>query len=76
MIRSSDSDVVVIAVACFHDLCAEELWISFGSSKAHTYIPAHRIAQNLGKEKARALLAFHSITGCDTTSAFYDKGKK
>ena len=40
------------------------------------YIPAHAIAQSLGPAKAMALPAFHALTGCDTTSAFYGKGKK
>ena len=30
----------------------------------------------LGPSKSRALLAFHSLTGCDTTSAFQGKGKR
>ena len=47
IIRSSDNDVVVIAVSYFHDLCLEELWIFSGSSKAHKYIPVHLIAQHL-----------------------------
>ena len=40
------------------------------------YIPAHAIAQSLGQSKAMALPAFHALTGCDTTSTFFGKGKK
>ena len=40
------------------------------------YIPAHAIAHSLGPSKAMALPAFHALTGCDTTSAFFGKGKK
>lgn len=40
------------------------------------YIPAHEIAHNLGPSKSMALPAFHALTGCDTVSAFYGKGKK
>ena len=47
------------------------------------YIPAHAIAQSLGPSvktitpsKAMALPAFHALTGCDTTSTFFGKGKK
>ena len=36
----------------------------------------HDIAQKLGPSMAKALPAFHAITGCDTTSAFFGKGKK
>lgn len=36
----------------------------------------HVIAHSLGPAKAMALPAFHALTGCDTTSAFFGKGKK
>ena len=36
----------------------------------------HVIARELGPSKAIALPAFHALTGCDTTSAFFRKGKK
>lgn len=34
------------------------------------------MAENLGASCSLALPAFHAITGCDTVSAFYGKGKK
>ncbi|CAH3171119.1 unnamed protein product, partial [Porites lobata] len=37
------------------------------------YIPVHRIP--LSEEKRKSLLAFHAITGCDTTSQYYSVGK-
>ncbi len=40
------------------------------------YIPVHDIVHKLGPSRAKALPAFHAITGCDTTSAFFGKGKK
>ena len=40
-----------------------------GTSRQRHYIPVHRIL--LSKEKRKSLLAFHSITVCDTTSQFY-----
>lgn len=36
----------------------------------------HDIVQRLGSSKAKSLPAFHALTGCDTTSAFFGKGKK
>ena len=33
------------------------------------------VACDLGEGKCRALLGFHRFTGCDTTSAFVQKGK-
>ena len=40
------------------------------------YIPVHAIMHILTPSKAKALPAFHSLTGSDTTSAFFGKGKK
>ena len=34
------------------------------------------MAQNLGPLKSKALLFFHSISGCEIVSAFKNKGKK
>eukprot|EP00745_Piridium_sociabile_P029609 TRINITY_DN48831_c1_g1_i4.p2 TRINITY_DN48831_c1_g1~~TRINITY_DN48831_c1_g1_i4.p2 ORF type:complete len:222 (-),score=27.38 TRINITY_DN48831_c1_g1_i4:119-784(-) len=44
--------------------------------RRYRYIPVHVIARELGPSKAMALPAFHALTGCDTTSAFFGKGKK
>ena len=40
-----------------------------GTSRQRRYITVHRIP--LSKEKRKSLLAFHAITGSDTTSQFY-----
>ena len=76
MLRTVDTDVVVIAVSTFRDLGLSELWIAFGVGKHFCYIAAHEIASTLGQHKSRALLAFHAFTGCDQTSSFKHIGKK
>ena len=76
MLRTVDTDVVVIAVSTFQDLGLSELWITFGVGKHFRYIAAHEIASTLGQQKSRALLAFHAFTGCDQTSSFKHIGKK
>ena len=76
MLRTVDTDVVVIAVSTFQDLGLSELWIAFGVGKHFRYIAAHEIASTLGQQKSRALLAFHAFTGCDQTSSFKHIGKK
>ena len=50
--------------------------MAFGTQKSFCVIPAHTIAETIGKDKCSALPMFHSITGCDTVSALYGKGKK
>ena len=76
-ILSNDTDVVIISLAFFHIIPnLEELWITFGTGKAKRFIPIHTIAGRLGAEKCEALLGFHAITGCDSVSPFYGRGKK
>ena len=74
-IQTVDTDVVVLAVAHFQYLDIEELWINFGFGKHFRKIPAHAIACFLN-EKAKALMMFHALTGCDTVSSFRGRGKK
>ncbi len=76
MVRTVDTDVVVIAVAHFQDISLSEFWIAIGTGKHLRYLPVHDIARSNGPEKSRALLAFHAFTGCDETSSFSNKGKK
>ena len=77
MIRTVDTDVVVLAVASFGDICnLQELWIAFGTGKDFRYIPIHEIVSSIGPQKARGLLFFHAFTGCDTTAYFANYGKK
>ena len=77
MIRTVDTDVVVLAIyACSQLENLQELYVAYGSGKDFKYIPAHDIAENLGRCKCEALPFFHALTGCDTTSSFCSKGKK
>ena len=45
-----------------------------GTAKRKLYFPVHQIC--LSEETRKALLAFHSITGWDTTSQFVGIGKQ
>ena len=76
MIRTVDTDVVVLAAAHFSNIKSQEMWIDFGTGKTRQYIPIHELVEALGPEKCRGLLIFHSITGCDTVSAMFGIGKK
>lgn len=68
MIRTVDTDIVIIAVAAFQHI--------FGVGKHLRYLSVHDISCSMGQEKSQALLAFHSFTGSDQTSFFARKGKK
>eukprot|EP00794_Sanderia_malayensis_P001903 gene1903-2161_t len=75
LIKTVDTDVVIIAIAKFTFLALDELWIEFGAGKNRRWIPIHRIVKALGEEKCSALLYWHAFTGCDTVSSFAGKGK-
>lgn len=75
MVRTVDTDVVVLAVTYFGLLSLDELWIAFGCRKSFRYISVHEIAASLGSEMCQALSFFHAFTGCDQTSAFAGRGK-
>ena len=76
MIRTVDTDVVVIAIAKFVEMGLEEMWIAFGTGKSYRQIKIHDIVNRIGEEKSVALTFFHAFTGCDTVSFFANCGKK
>jgi hypothetical protein len=76
MIRTVDTDVVVLAVACFSRFTGiAELWVAFGVGKHLRFIAIHEVVPALGLERAHALPFFHAFTGCDTVSCFAGRGK-
>ena len=80
LVRTVDTDVVVILIGKFHSLLTKyplaDIWVAFGISKNYTYFHVNTIYHALGKDKSTALPVFHCYTGCATTSAFCEKGKK
>ncbi|KAK2184977.1 hypothetical protein NP493_242g03033 [Ridgeia piscesae] len=77
LIRTADTDVVVLAVFAINHLPAGcDLWLAFGTGKSFRYLAAHQIAASLGPEMSCALPMFHALTGCNTVSSFAGHGKK
>ena len=80
MVRSVDTDVLVILISQFfyiHHICADiDLWIAFGTGKDFCYYSINSIAFTLGERISNALPMFFTLTGCDSTSSFFRKGKK
>ena len=58
MIRTVDTDVVVIAVSAVHKLNITSLWMAFGVGKNFRYIPV----LFMGPSKSNALLFFHAFS--------------
>ena len=75
LIRTVDTDVVMLAVSRVQHLSVDEIWIPFGTGKHFRYLPVHSIAEQLGPQRSKALPMFHSITGSDTVSFFSGRGK-
>ena len=65
IIRTNDTDVVVLAVSIVSRIPAEELWVAYGTGKHLQKIVVHTIAAVLGREGAFVLPMFHALTGCE-----------
>ena len=75
-VRTVDTDVLVIAVALYDKIKADELWVSFGKASSLRYVPVHKLCSTMDPRKCTTLSIFHALTGCDTVSAFSGRGKK
>ena len=77
LVRTVDTDVVVILVGKLHDLLAynrrAKIWVAFGMGRHYSLIDINTICLTLGE--SRALPVFHAFTGCDCTSQFCGIGK-
>ena len=79
MIKANDTDVVVIALSVFptlQRLGLEQLWVTYGQGHRLRWISVHDMCHYMGEEKIKGILFFHAFSGCDTVSAFRNKGKK
>lgn len=80
MIRTVDSDVIVIAASTFNRMSITgqslQLWIDFGVGKSRRYIAIHLLDTSIPRNVLDNLPFFHAFTGCDTVSAFNGIGKK
>ena len=76
VIQSPDTEVLLLCITHYNEITSDELWFHTGVNDRLWYIPAHKIADGLGPLMCKALPAFHSLTGCDSTSALSRIGKK
>ena len=73
IIQCRDTDVLLLLLVFAH-LLSPEIWMKAGTAKKPRYIKVHDI--KMSNEILNGLLAFHAITGCDTTSQFTGIGKR
>ena len=80
LVRTVDTVVIVILAGKLHVLLEQhpgsDIWVAFGTRKHLRYVHINSVCSTLRKEKCIALPAFHSFTGCDTTSEFFGREKK
>lgn len=63
-----DTDVFLMLVYHLDKMQCNKLWMMAGTSKARRFIPIHEVHRMVSSEVLDSLLAFHAISGCDTTS--------
>ena len=64
-----------VLLLLIHHVIAE-VWMVAGTKQKLKYIPVHQIRESLNLQVCRNLLAYHAITGSDSTSQFSGHGKK
>lgn len=74
VIKCQDTDVFVMSVAV--GLEFPQLIMSMGKGEKARLINSTKAATQLSPRLAKALLAGHALSCCDSTSAFYGKGRK
>ena len=79
LVRTVDTDVVIILVDKFHDLVSYnprgKIFVAFGVGRYYSVLDINWICSTLGESKSRSLPVFHAFTGCDTTCFFCNVGK-
>ncbi|XP_031332283.1 uncharacterized protein LOC116162731 [Photinus pyralis] len=63
-----DTDVLLLFIYHFEQMICKKCWIMCGTYRERKYIPIHEVCQKLKPNQMKHLLAFHAVTGCDTTS--------
>ncbi|KAK3911510.1 Chromosome-associated kinesin KIF4 [Frankliniella fusca] len=63
-----DSDVILLFIHHYQQMKCKKCWIMCGTQRDRKYIPIHTLCEQLKPDQIKNLLAFHAITGCDTTS--------
>lgn len=83
VVKADDTDILILLLYFnFNDSSFEtkEIYMEKGHNTSATnqkrFVPVHAIGKALGKFLCDSLLAFHAITGCDTTNSFFKIGKK
>ena len=63
LVRTGDTDVVVVAIATLNRTKHDELWVAFGTGGHFRFIPIHEVAAAVGPRKCANLPLFHHLQG-------------
>ena len=70
MVAARDTDVLVLMIAHVSKMNASQLWMRAGTANRRRYMSINVLNRKIPVGAASQLLAFHALTGCDTTSYF------
>lgn len=79
LVKSVDTDVLILLIHYYTSgsvLNKCKVFMQLGHSHNQRIVAIRDIVDKIGTTVSQNLLAIHSLTGCDTTSAFYKIGKK
>ena len=76
LIKCQDTDVFLICLSLVDELPSQELIYCCGKRERLRYVNMGNLSTILTPEHCKALLGLHALSGCDSVSAFYSKGKK
>ena len=74
VIKSVDTDVFIISLGMSKQFSSRLLFHTGTGTKVRT-IDLQAIRSQIGNDITHALIGLHAITGCDSVSGFYGKGK-
>ena len=76
VVSARDTDVFLLLVAHCDHVQSNNQWLMTGTAKIRKYFNNREIYDTLFENTVPALLLYHSLTGCDTTSYFFGKSKQ
>ena len=74
LVVSKDTDVFILLVYAMHTTTPKFDWIL--QTDKQEFINIKEVLQYIGHDVANVFLQFHAITGCDTSSFKYRRGKR
>ena len=76
VVSARDTDVLLLLVAHVPHISSTNLYMMSGTATKRKYFNIREIYGNLPAGSVSALLPFHALMGCDTTSFIYNHSKK